>query len=101
MTRLLALRCAATLRTASGFVRPTQSSSMMMNSPILLRFFVIGRTRLSISRRSRHAGSRFEELHHFLITIMQHAGAIYDVAFNDVPRYNFTEEFVSYLVGDI
>ena len=36
-----------------------------------------------------------------LITIMQHAGAIYDVAFNDVPRYNFTEEFVSYLIGDI
>lgn len=35
-----------------------------------------------------------------LMTIMQHAGAIYDVAFNDVPRYNFTEEFVSYLIGD-
>lgn len=35
-----------------------------------------------------------------LITIMLHAGAIYDVAFNDVPRYNFTEEFVSYLIGD-
>lgn len=34
-----------------------------------------------------------------LMTIMQHAGAIYDVAFNDVPRYNFTEEFVSYLIG--
>jgi hypothetical protein len=35
-----------------------------------------------------------------LMTIMQHAGAIYDVAFNKVPRYNFTEEFVSYLIGD-
>jgi hypothetical protein len=35
-----------------------------------------------------------------LITIMQHAGAIYDVAFNNVPRYNFTEEFVSYLIGE-
>lgn len=35
-----------------------------------------------------------------LTTIMQHAGAIYDVAFNDVPRFNFTEEFVSYLIGD-
>ena len=35
-----------------------------------------------------------------LMTIMQHAGAIYDIAFNDVPRYNFTEEFVSYLIGE-
>jgi hypothetical protein len=31
---------------------------------------------------------------------MQHAGAIYDVAFNDVPRFDFTEEIVSYLIGD-
>ena len=35
-----------------------------------------------------------------LMAIMQHAGAIYDIAFNDVPRYNLTEEFVSYLIGD-
>jgi hypothetical protein len=35
-----------------------------------------------------------------LMTILQHAGAFYDVAFNDVPRYNFTEEFVSHLIGD-
>lgn len=35
-----------------------------------------------------------------LMTIMEHAGAIYDVAFNKVPRYNFTEEFVSYLIGE-
>lgn len=35
-----------------------------------------------------------------LMTIMEHAGAIYDITFNDVPRYNFTEEFVSYLIGD-
>lgn len=35
-----------------------------------------------------------------LMTIMGHASAIYDIAYNNVPRYNFTEEFVSYLVGD-
>lgn len=35
-----------------------------------------------------------------LMTIMEHAEAIYDIAFNDVPRYNFTEEFVAYLIGD-
>ena len=36
-----------------------------------------------------------------LMTIMEHAEAIYDIAFNNVPRYNFTEEFVSYLIGDV
>jgi hypothetical protein len=34
-----------------------------------------------------------------VMTIMVHAGAIYDIAFNDVDRYNFTEEFVAYLLG--
>ena len=36
-----------------------------------------------------------------LMTIMLHVGAIYDVAFNKVPRYNFAENFVSYLTGEI
>lgn len=35
-----------------------------------------------------------------MMTIMQHAGAIYDIKFNNVPRYNFREEFVRYLIGD-
>jgi len=35
-----------------------------------------------------------------LMTIMEHAGAIYDVTFNNVRRYNFTEEFVSFLIGE-
>jgi len=34
-----------------------------------------------------------------VMTIMIHYGAIYDVAFNDVPRYNFCEDFVEYLIG--
>lgn len=45
----------------------------------------------------------YYEDHEFLpsiMTIMEHATAIYDVAFNDVPRYNFTEPFVSYLIGE-
>jgi hypothetical protein len=33
-----------------------------------------------------------------LMTILEHARAIYEITFNDVPRYNFTEEFVSYLI---
>jgi hypothetical protein len=35
-----------------------------------------------------------------VMTIMQHVGAIYDIAFNKVPRYNFSEDFVSYLIGE-
>lgn len=45
----------------------------------------------------------YEEDHEFLygvMTIMLHAGAIYDVAYNSVPRYNFTEEFVTFLIGN-
>ena len=33
-------------------------------------------------------------------TIMVHERAIYDATFNRVPRYNFTEEFVRYLIGE-
>ena len=35
-----------------------------------------------------------------IVTIMQHFRAIYDISFNSVPRYNFTEEFVSFLIGE-
>lgn len=35
-----------------------------------------------------------------MLKIMQHYGAVYDISFNDMPRYNLTEEFVSFLVGD-
>ena len=35
-----------------------------------------------------------------LMTILQHAGAIYDAAFNRVPRFHFTEEFVAYLIEE-
>ena len=46
----------------------------------------------------------YYEEHEYLssmMTIMEHTGAIYNAAFNDVPRYHFTEEFVSYLIGDM
>jgi len=42
----------------------------------------------------------FEEHEQLLsiMTIMEHAGAIYSVKYNQVDRFNFTEEFVSFLV---
>jgi hypothetical protein len=69
----------------------------------LVRQFIL------LSKKVTHNGGRsplfiyYYEDHDYLpslMTIMQHAGAIHDAAFNDVPRYNFTEEFVSYLVGN-
>lgn len=43
----------------------------------------------------------YEDHHNLmaLITILIHHRAIYDIAFNNVPRYNFYEEFVEYLLG--
>lgn len=35
-----------------------------------------------------------------IMTIMQHYRAIYDIIYNNVPRFNFTEEFVVYLIGE-
>jgi len=35
-----------------------------------------------------------------MMTIMIHSGAIYDITHNSVDRYNFTEAFVSYLIGE-
>lgn len=35
-----------------------------------------------------------------LMTILGHAKAVYDITYNSVPRYNFTEEFVTYLIGE-
>ncbi|MET4038336.1 hypothetical protein [Bradyrhizobium sp. RT6a] len=35
-----------------------------------------------------------------IMTIMIHVGAIYDARYNRVPRYKFTEAFVSFLIGE-
>lgn len=46
--------------------------------------------------------SYYYEQHEYLasfMTILEHEGAIYEVTFNSVPRYNFTEDFVAYLLG--
>jgi hypothetical protein len=62
-----------------------------------------------LSKKASYGGSAtpsfvyYHEDHEDLLavmTIMVHAGAIYDIAFNSVPRYNLTEEFVSYLIGE-
>lgn len=68
----------------------------------LVRKFIL------LSRKVSYNGSEvpyfvyYLEDHEYLqsiMTIMEHSKAIYDVAFNRVPRYHFPEEFVAYLIG--
>lgn len=69
----------------------------------LIREFIILSKRFTYSGSARMIFRYYTEDHEYIdsiMTIMEHAGAIYDVSFNKVPRYNFTEEFVHYLVGN-
>lgn len=69
----------------------------------LTRQLIILSKRVSYNPGNTPFFSYFHEDHDDLLsimTILQHHRAIYDIAFNDVPRYNMTEEYVSYLIGD-
>ena len=70
----------------------------------LVRQFILLSKKLTYNPGSTPFFVYYHEDHEYLpslMTIMEHAAAIYDIAFNNVPRYNFTEEFVSYLIGDV
>ncbi|RXG88729.1 hypothetical protein [Bradyrhizobium zhanjiangense] len=74
----------------------------LQRQPLVRQFVLLPNNRVSYAA-SYPQFCYFEEAHPYLsplMTIMIHAGAIYDVRFNRVPRYNFTEEFVSFLIGD-
>jgi hypothetical protein len=69
----------------------------------LVREFVLLRKGLSYGGGTTVSFRYFYDDHEYLdslMTIMKHDGAIYDIKNNEVPRYNFTEEFVSYLIGE-
>lgn len=71
-------------------------------NPLTRQLIVLSNRGIAYNHGSTPCFTYFLEEHHDLmsvLTIMQHVGAIYDVAFNSVPRFNFTEEFVAYLVG--
>lgn len=74
----------------------------LTKSPLVRQFIILSK-RVTYNRGSTPFFVYYFEDHEYLLsimTIMQHAGAIYDIAFNNVPRYNFREEFVRYLIGD-
>jgi hypothetical protein len=69
----------------------------------LTRQFVLLSRKWSYNAGPTPQFSYFFEDHEQLLgimTIMEHGRAIYSAKFNRVDRYNFTEEFVSYLMGD-
>jgi hypothetical protein len=74
----------------------------LRKEPLVRQFAILPSNRVSYSGSERQF-AYFEEVHPYLrsiVTIMMHAGAIYDVTTTKVPRYNFREEFVSFLIGD-
>ena len=73
----------------------------LTKQPLVRQFILLSR-RVSYNPGPTPFFTYYYDDHDYLpsvITIMEHAGAIYNVAFNQVPRYNFTEDFVSYLIG--
>lgn len=72
-----------------------------LQSKPLVRQFILMSKKASYNSGSTPYFVYYYEDHDFLdsvITIMIHAGAVYDIAFNRVPRYNFDETFVHYLL---
>jgi hypothetical protein len=71
---------------------------------LIREFILLPSINVSYNGSSNERFVYYHEVHEYLsslMTIMGNLGAIYDITFNDVPRYNFTEDFVSYLIGGI
>ncbi|WP_375450603.1 hypothetical protein [uncultured Devosia sp.] len=72
----------------------------LTREPLVRQFILLSR-RVTYNPGATPFFKYFHEDHDYLLsvmTIMEHAGAIHDIAFNDVPRYNFTADFVSFLI---
>ena len=75
----------------------------LTKQPLTREFVVLSRRVLYNSGAKPHFTYYFEDHAELLskLQICENFGAMYDVAFNDVPRFNFTEEFVDYILGEI
>jgi hypothetical protein len=74
----------------------------LTKAPLVRQFILLSKQVTYNSGATPHFTYFYDE-HEYLasmMTVMAHVGAVYDVAFNRVPRYNFTEAFVSYLIGE-
>ena len=73
----------------------------LQREPLVRQFVLLPNRRVSYSK-GHPQFIYFEDEHEYLssiMTIMLHVDAIYDSRFNRVPRYNFKEEFVRFLIG--
>ena len=73
----------------------------LQQHPLVRQFVLLPNKRVSYSMSYRQF-LYFEEAHEDLrsvMTIMLQAGAIFDARFNSVPRYDFNEDFVRFLIG--
>jgi len=76
--------------------------SDLLSKPLVRQFILLSK-RVSYNPGTTPFFAYFYEDHPYLdsiVTIMEHVGASYDIAFNSVPRYNFSEEFVTFLIGE-
>lgn len=72
-------------------------------SPLVRQIIVLPNRRVMYTHGNTPCFTYFLEDHPHLMSvlqIMENIGAIWEVTFNSVPRYNVSEEFVSYLVGE-
>ena len=99
------------VRRAAPFTKlETQAPALLLeiradlkSNPLTRQIIVLPNRRVMYNFGSTQCFAYFLDDHPNImsvLTIMEHVGAIYDVAFNNVPRYNLTEEFVSYLIGE-
>lgn len=74
----------------------------LIDAPLVREFILLNKGVIYNSGATPYFVYYYED-HDFLpsiITIMEHTGAVYDITFNNVPRYNFKESFVSFLLGE-
>jgi hypothetical protein len=73
------------------------------SEPLVRQFIILSKKDIGKSGRTTHFSYYYEDHDYLLsiITIMEHAYAVYDISCSDIPRYNFTEDFVSFLIGDL
>jgi hypothetical protein len=74
------------------------------NNPHFREFIILPDNGIAYHSKNNQLFCYHENEHDALvsaITILKHHGAAYEITNNNTPRFNFTEEFVLYLIGEI
>jgi hypothetical protein len=76
----------------------------LKKQPLIREFILLHSSSITYNGRPNQRFVYYDQEHEYLrplMTIMADMGAISDITYNDVSRYNFSEDFVSYLIGEI